>query len=266
VLSYSLTYGHVLYCMNNETSTPVEWGQYWMHFIREKAAARGLLVFTTDMFDDAWKPERSAKLRTAIERPDLYTFIDASQANSRNFGQDHWDRFFWIIEQVATHPRPINHTKIYSDGETSWGSGTPKDGVERFWRNLIAGAASCRFHRPGGGIGLNEIAQACIRSARKVEEIVRFWEVEPHMELLGRRQRNEAYLAAEPGEKYILFFTDGGEIDLDLGQHRHTYSGRWVDISSGQWGEQAQVSGGQPVSIRAPGAGPWVLALNRVQE
>ncbi|MDP6039337.1 MAG: hypothetical protein QGG64_12360, partial [Candidatus Latescibacteria bacterium] len=26
MLSYSLDYGHVLYCMDNETSTPVEWG------------------------------------------------------------------------------------------------------------------------------------------------------------------------------------------------------------------------------------------------
>src|SRR5690606_32013856 len=26
MLSYTLQYGHVLYCMNNETSTPVEWG------------------------------------------------------------------------------------------------------------------------------------------------------------------------------------------------------------------------------------------------
>lgn len=29
MLSCSLDYGHVLYCMNNETSTPAQWGQYW---------------------------------------------------------------------------------------------------------------------------------------------------------------------------------------------------------------------------------------------
>ena len=59
---------------------------------------------------------------------------------------------------MAKSPRPLNNTKIYSAGQTGFGSGTPKEGVERFWRNLIAGAASCRFHRPTSGIGLNKIS------------------------------------------------------------------------------------------------------------
>jgi hypothetical protein len=33
MLSYSLDYGHVLYCMDNETSTPAQWEQYWIQFI-----------------------------------------------------------------------------------------------------------------------------------------------------------------------------------------------------------------------------------------
>ena len=61
-------------------------------------------------------------------------------------------------QRVAKSPRPLNNTKIYSAGQTGFGSGTPKEGVERFWRNLIAGAASCRFHRPTSGIGLNKIS------------------------------------------------------------------------------------------------------------
>ncbi|MGQ9731332.1 MAG: hypothetical protein ACUVX8_08635, partial [Candidatus Zipacnadales bacterium] len=210
ILSYSLAYPNILYCMDNETSTPVEWGQYWMRFIQQQAAEAGVSVYTTDMFDDAWQPEHSAHLRVAIDHPELYPFLDISQVNSRNFGQAHWDRFQWIVQQTAATPRPLNNTKIYSAGETSWGSGTPKDGVERFWRNLIGGAASCRFHRDGAGIGLNEIAQACIRAARKVESLVRFWDIEPHMELLSNRQDNEAYLACNPGHQYVLFFTDAG--------------------------------------------------------
>ena len=250
MLSYGLDYGNVLYCMDNETSTPVQWGQHWMQFIVGRAQEKGVSAYVTDMLDDAWKPE-------------VYPFLDVSQVNSRNFGQDHWDRFQWIAAQIADSPRPLNHTKIYSAGETSWGSGTPKEGVERFWRNLIGGAASCRFHRDGGGIGLNEIAQACIRSARKAESVVRFWDVDPHMELRSDREENEAYLAAEPGQAYVLFFTDGGSVGLDLEKVDAPLTGRWIDISTGEWGEEVEWQGDGISTVSAPGMGPWAVVTTR---
>ena len=261
MLSHSLEYGHVLYCMDNETSTPVEWGKFWMQFIRDKANEKGVIVFATDMFDDAWDPKNSAKLRQALDDPDTYPFLDVSQVNSRTFGQAHWDNVIWMAKQREEHPRPLNNTKIYSDGSTRWGSGTPKDGIERFWRNLIAGAASCRFHRDGAGIGLNELAQACIRSARKAESLVKLWDVDPHMELLGNRAENEAYLAAKPGEKYILFLTDGGSVELDLTGFDGRFSGRWINVHTGEWGQDLALDGGGAATVSAPGEGPWVAAL-----
>ncbi|MFQ6131953.1 MAG: hypothetical protein ACE5R4_07960 [Armatimonadota bacterium] len=263
MLSYSLDYGHVLYCMDNETSTPVAWGQHWMQFIRDAAARKGVLVFATDMFDDVWRPEASGKLRFAIDHPELYPFIDVSQVNSRNFGQDHWDRFQWICQQVRGTPRPLTNTKIYSAGETSWGSGTPKEGVERFWRNLIGGAASCRFHRDGGGIGLNALAQACIRSGRLAESLVKFWDIRPHMELLSDREENEAYLAAKPGERYVLFFTDGGSVGLDLDDAAGRFTGRWINVNAGEWGDGIELAGGGVVTCQAPAAGPWVAVITK---
>jgi len=261
MLEHTLEYPHVLYCMDNETSTPMAWGRSWMAFIEEKAAERGVEVFVTDMFDDVWKPEQSEFLPEAVERADLYEFLDISQINSRNFGQDHWDRLMFIVELVEPKPRPLNNTKIYSAGETSFGSGTPKDGVERFWRNLIGGAASCRFHRPTSGIGLNEIAVACIRSAREAEALVPFWTVEPAMDRLGDREENEAYLAAAPGRAYVLFFTDGGSVTLDLEDAPETFEGTWIDVSSGERTGSISLDGGSAAGIEAPGPGPWVLAL-----
>jgi len=261
MLSYSLRHGNVLYCMNNETSTPPRWGLYWMAFIEKAAAAHGVDVFVTDMFDDGWKPERSPKLRQAFDRPGRYEFIEISQINCRNFDQAQWDRLAWVVGQLKAHPRPLNHTKIYSDGETKWGSGTPKDGLERFWRNLIAGSASCRFHRPTGGIGLDHRAKACIGAARKVESLVRFWDVEPRMELLANRDTDEAYLAARPGVAYVLYFTDGGAVDLDLAAHGGTFRLRWVDVQRGAWGAESDVEGGRRATIAAPGPGGHVAVL-----
>jgi len=263
MLSYSLKYPNVLYCMNNETSTPPEWGQYWMKFIKKAAAEKGVEVYVTDMFDDVWKPQTSAKLKQAFDNPQLYPFIDISQVNSRSFNEAHWNNLMWIMDRAKKHPRPLNNTKIYSDGQTSWGSGTPKDGVERFWRDLIAGAASCRFHRPGGGIGLNDTAKACILSARKVEKLVKFWQVRPRMELLSNREDDEAYLAAEPRKRYVLFFTDGGSVGLNLKGGKDRFQLRWIDVRTGNWADKKTIAGGKVVTINAPDKGPWVAAIVR---
>ncbi len=116
MLSYSLQYGNVLYCMDNETSTPPAWGRYWMKRIQDAAAAQGVTAYVTDMFDDGWEPQRSAKIRQAIDDPKAYTFIDISQVNSRSFNEEHWNRTYWVVQQLADSPRPLNNTKIYSDG------------------------------------------------------------------------------------------------------------------------------------------------------
>jgi hypothetical protein len=258
VLSYSLACGNVLYCMNNETSTPPQWGQYWMRFIRQAAKRAAVEVQVTDMFDDAWKAAKSAKLRQAIDRPDLYPFLDISQVNSRNFNEDHWRQLQWIVAQVAKRPRPLNHTKIYSAGQTKWGSGTPADGIERFWRNLLAGCASVRFHRPGGGIGLNDQAKNCIRAARKVHGLVPLWTLRTRNDLLRDRAADEAYLAARAGEAYVLYFTDGGSVGLDLRGASGTLDMRWVDIAKGELGSKAELRCGTVVTIAAPRKGAWV--------
>lgn len=263
MLSYSLDYPNVLYCMNNETSTPVKWGRFWMSFIKTRAKKKGVEIYVTDMFDDVWKPQTSAKLRQAFDDPAAYTFIDVSQVNSRAFNQDHWTNVSWIVAQAKKHPRPLNNTKIYSDGQTTWGSGTPVDGVERFWRNLIAGCASCRFHRPGGGIGLNDTAKACIKAARNIEKIVKFWEVRPRMDLLSDRQSDEAYLAAKPNEKYILFFTDGGSVTLDLSAAKTPFDLQWVNIKTGALGAKSSIDPGKKTKIAPPAKGPWAATITK---
>ena len=169
----------------------------------------------------------------------------------------------WFAEQRKKHPRPLNHTKIYSDGQTNFGSGTPKDGIERFWRNLIAGSASCRFHRRPGGIALNDVSKACIRAGRKVEQHVKFWDVEPRMDLLSDCEADEAYLSARPGEQYVLYFTEGGSVGLNLKEHRGKFQLRWINIRTGDWGGRTTVTGGRVVPINAPDKTPWVATIVR---
>jgi hypothetical protein len=260
MLSYSLKYPNILYCMNNETSTNPMWGRFWIQFIQTRAVAEGIEICATDMFDDVWKPQTSGKLKQAFDSPKVYQFIDISQVNSRTFNEDHWTNVFWINQQNLRSPRPLNNTKIYSDGQFSFGTGTPVDGVERFWRNLLAGCASCRFHRPTAGIGLNDISKACIQAARKIESIVPFYQVEPTMNLLKDREPDEAYIAGGEGV-YILYFTDGGSVTVKLSDKKGKMKMQWVNIATGDWGAKTIIDVDKSVKISAPGPKGWVAAI-----
>jgi len=272
MLSYSLQYGHVLYCMDNETSTPYPWGQYWIEFIKAKAAEQGLTVCTTDMFDDAFKGAEAEHAPIVFEDPEHYMFADISQVNSRNYDQDHWDQLRWLIGEVnRKHPRPSNHTKIYGSGYHTFGTGAPEDGIERFWRNILGGSASSRFHRPNSGNGLNDLAKATVKAARLVEERVKLWDVTPQMDLLKDRAPNEAYLAAQPGERYVLYFPNGGSVGLDLSDAPGTFEVTWISVAMGITVQSTQtgryklmeptLEGGSVVEMAAPYKGGWVATL-----
>ncbi len=271
MLSYSLNYGHVLYCMDNETSTPAQWGQYWIEFIKARAAEKGVAVCTTDMFDDAFKAEKAEHTPLIFDDPEHYMFADISQVNSRNYDQAHWDSLQWLLRQVNKHPRPSNHTKIYGSGYKTFGTGGPEDGVERFWRNIIGGSASSRFHRPDSGNGLNDLAKASIRASRLLEGLIKFWDVTPQMDLLSDRESNEAYLAARPGESYALYFTNGGSVRLDLSGVPGSFDVTWISVSMGITVRSSAagryrltdrtIRGGRIVTLTAPYKGGWVVAL-----
>jgi hypothetical protein len=271
MLSYSLPYGHVLYCMDNETSTPAEWGKYWIQFIKAKAAAKGVTVCTTDMFDDAFEADKAKHTPILFNDAEHYMFADISQVNSRNYDQTHWERLQWLLRHVNTHPRPSNHTKIYGSGYKSFGTGGPEDGVERFWRSILGGSASARFHRPDSGNGLNDFAKGSIRAARILESLIKFWDITPQMGLLSDRESNEAYLAARPGESYALYFTNGGSVGLDLSGATGSFDVTWISVSMGIRTRTSAaggyrlmkktIAGGGVVRISAPYKGGWVAAI-----
>ncbi len=263
LLSYSLNYGNVLYCMDNETSTPPEWGQYWMRYIRDKAGEKR--VFTTDMFDQFYKPQACEACKGAIENPETYDFLDVSQVNSRYFNQVHWDTLSWIMQQREQYSlRPVNCVKVYGGQNSTWGSGSNENGVERFVRDVIGGCAAVRHHRPLHGNGLNAKSQASIQAIRKIETMVKMWELEPHMELLSEREDNEAYLTAKRGEKYVILFPESGNVTLDLTNSPGEFSGRWISIDSGEWGERFSLTGDSLTGIDSPGSGGWFAVITKI--
>jgi len=236
LLHYTLEYGNVLYCMNNETSTPKEWGLYWMDYISNSAREVNKEVFVTDMFDHYFTPQSCDICNYEIENPELYQFVDVSQINSRNFGQMHWDSLKWIMEsRNRVEPlRPVNCVKTYGGMNSGWGSGSNQDGIERFVRQMLLGVAAGRHHRSLHGNGNNEKALASLRSIRKIEESIKFWDLKPAMEILGNRIDNEAYASRNGDEQYVVYFPLDGSVTVKLAFTSDEYSFSWIDIRTGQ--------------------------------
>jgi len=257
LMDHSLRYKHVLYCIDNETSAEETWARYWAEYIKTRAKAEGKQIFITEMWDD-WDLTAERHRRT-FNHPELYDFVDVSQ-NNHNKGQKHWDNFLHVRQYLSNQPRPINTTKTYGADGNKFGH-TDQDAIERFWRHLLAGAASMRFHRPPSGLGQNEKAIAAIQAARKLESIIPLWTVTPANEFLLNREDNEAYLAANHGQAYALYFPAGGDIEIDFSSENGSLEVSWININSGNWGPKQNLIGGKKQIITAPDNRNWVAAI-----
>jgi hypothetical protein len=258
MLSYTFNHDHVIYCMDNETSGEAEWGAYWARYIRQKADEAGRKVYLTEMWD-AWNLKSDEHKRT-FDYPELYDFCDISQNNHQR-DQAHWDNFQWVKDYISTHPRPVNTVKTYgADGGTH---GNTNNGIDGWWRHVIGGTASARFHRPPSGLGLSELSLASLRAAREIEKICPFWDLTPDNDLLSDREENEAYLTMKPGEVYVVFFPDQGEVGLDLSAYDASFQLKWMDVRKGEWASEHQVQGGNVVSLTTSGENEWVAVVFR---
>ena len=251
LLSVSLDYDNVLYCIDNETTGAEEWAIYWADFIRDHSGGKD--IYITQMWDP-WEVNSDMHKRT-LDHPERYRFVDISQ-NSQLPGRRNWDNPQYVFSYIRDNPRPVNSTKIYgSDSFESWlhRGMTTEHAVQTFCRNILGGFASSRFHRPPAGQGLNRYSINSIRTIRKIEEYVKMWEIEPRMDLLPGTEDNHAYLSAKEGEKYVLYLTRGGRVDLDLRGHQGEYTVRWISTDNGEWDRTEKVQGGGVVELKSDG-------------
>lgn len=253
LLSVSLNFDHVLYCIDNETSAEKEWAIYWADLIKEKAFEKGKSVNVTEMWGDT--DLKSDLHRRTFDDPGRYAFSDVSQNNWQN-GQEHWDNFQWARDYISSEPRPINTVKTY-------GSDKNNNGFERWWKHVIGGAASVRFHRPPDGLGLSELSVKAVEAARKIESVVSFWELSPGNGLLTMREENEAYLTSKPGEFYVLFFPDSGQVGLDISDYNSGFNIKWLQLSTGEWKSEHALEGGRVVELKTPDPGSWVAIISK---
>jgi hypothetical protein len=258
ILSYSLRHGHVLYCMDNETSVTPEWGKYWSEYIRSKARAAGVTVHTTEMWDP-WDLAHAMHSAT-FDHPETYSFVDISQSNHQK-GQKHWDNAQRQRARIAGSIRPLNNVKIY--GADTGRFGNDRDGMERFWRNIFGGLASARFHRPDSGLGLGDKAQANIRSMRLLTDRIDIFTCAPHNDLLSDRESNEAYCLANPGTEYAVYFPDGGEVTLDIGSLERPAELTWLNILTSRWSDAQPITERKNLKVTCPTRDYWAALVKK---
>ncbi len=269
ILDITFQYPNVLYCMNNEVNEAHSWGQYWAQFILGRAAEEGVSVQTSDMFDlNALTHPRH---REILNDP-VYTFIDISQ-NNFHTGEVHYELVRYLYEYSRSGPlKPLNNTKVYG-GVWTYDEGGEDEGVARFMRNLFAGSASMRFHRRESspyieqrnyyGLGLGDDAKSVIKSTRMLLDEVKPWELSPTYNYVLARYRNEAYALVNPEDTYLVYFTNGGNAELDLRMETGAYRVKWLDIMNSVWIDEHQVEAGNLVELDTPDDGHWVAVIQR---
>jgi hypothetical protein len=261
ILAHSLSYPNVLYCLSNEIGEPLEWSVYWAMFIRRRARERDVKVQVAEM--RRANDINSGDHKFLQDHPEIFSFLDISQNNGGSNWerpeQRHWAPVIELRKYIADLPRPINNTKVYGSGSDSRGG--QEQALQKFWRSIFAGCASARFHRPPSGLGLSETAQTQIRSMRMLTDEFRIFSTQPRNDLLDNRQPNEAYCLADPGSAYAIYFTDGGEVTLDLSAANGQWQRRWLAIGESNWKAAESFRANDRLNLKAPGGGQWVLVL-----
>lgn len=247
-LDVTLPYGNVLYCLDNETKAPREWAHYWGEFIRAECERRRTTVNLTEMWDqwDITHEDHEGTWR----RPDIFSYTDVSQNNWQE-GRTHYDRLIWYRANLAANPggvRPMNNVKVYA----RLGGGRPNDegvGVRRWWRNIFAGCAGTRFHRPPGGSGLDTTAQTQIRGARVFFETFDIFASEPKADLIMENRDREVYCLADTGNNiYAVCFLEQAPVTLWVPENIRKYTVRLFDVTEARFINETPIDRG-PLGI-----------------
>ena len=282
LLQIAFGYDNVLYCVDNETNADPAWALFWADFVRQRARGAGVEIELTEMWDTFDPTDgavvgvrrqpldtnpyvvRSTPLN-CLERPDLYSYSDISNTNAQR-GETHYAAVRWFRERVATSGRvwPVHCDKMYGGDSGFDFAGTRTDGIERFWRNIFAGLAGCRFHRPPAGIGLDDDAQAHIRAMRMLTDELGVFACRPRPDLLSEREENTAFCLADAGRAYAIAFLNPGSCVLDTSGLADTpIRVRWLDVEAGAWLDPIVRDAAPAIRLAPPGQGMHAAIVYR---
>lgn len=251
LLSLSLGFDNVIYCIDNETSVTSQWGKFWADYMQKVAKEKGKKIHITEMWDP-WDLDHISH-RETFDHPETYSFVEISQNNHQR-GEQQWKNGLSQIRKLkdAGNLRPLNNVKTYGSDRGSHGGGT-HNGIESFIRSTLFGSAAVRFHRPPSGLGLGDTAQAVISGLREATDLIDFFSASPYNDLLSKREENEAYCRALPAKEYLVYFPDEGEVELNVGPGAAKLKAGRLDILKDQWTEVDLEVHDTTITLESPG-------------
>lgn len=210
-------HGNVVLNIENETSAPAKWTDYWANYIGWKARKLGMKnIKITDMRGGY---DLNAAEMAHVASSSLYHFLEVSQGAMNGVSdQEYYDHYKSFISKQS---KPSNNHKRYC-WSRSWGDKykcTDKRGVNRMWLAFFSGAAGVRHHKPRetnpAGLGLTAVTKQQIKAVNWWADNFEFWKAKPDNSVLGNRSSNEAY-AMVSGDTLAIYFTgdSGGSITL----------------------------------------------------
>lgn len=92
---------------------------------------------------------------------------------------------------------------------------------------------------------------------------MKFWDIEPDMELLDDNDENEAYVAARRNEAYVVYFTGKGKVRLNLQEQSGPFRLQWISVANSSWLGSSVVMGGSWIELQSPSERGAVAVLSR---
>jgi hypothetical protein len=84
---------------------------------------------------------------------------------------------------------------------------------------------------------------------------------QPHNDLLSDREDNEAYCIANPGKEYAVYFTNGGQVMLDISPLKKPAEVRWLDIMKSKWTTNQQTESESKIKLSCLSKGYWAALI-----
>ncbi|MEM1137645.1 MAG: hypothetical protein AAGI07_17535 [Bacteroidota bacterium] len=269
LLSHTLQYDHILYCINNANTANFEWSIYWAKYIKAQASKQDKSILVTDMLKDMNQlpvdlvQYLNNQFKPFIKHYQIFDFVDIS-LNDILRGETHFKSIngFKALLNTKNLKSPLTSIKIFG-GEQDDGNGNIEDGTERFWRNAFAGLAAVRFHRPPSGLGVNRLAQVNMLSLRMLSDSLDFFNLYPANHLLSQRKANEAFCLANPDKEYAIYYPGCGEVVLNTGNYRGALKIKWLNILKAHWEEQYSEDISGQLVLRSPCEGKWAVWIRK---
>lgn len=271
-LSVTLKYPNVLYFVGNEWKESPKWPVYWAKRIHRRAAAAGKDVPVSVM---VWSSSKAfdPEIDFVLSRRDLFRFAGFRVGNPKiPLGKGHYQRIMQVRSRVGQDgPRPLVDSKVRTGNKTFFHPVRQA----RVWRGMMAGWSALSHHRvhnhptqgPSMDMGFTDVAKANLRALRSFSDKVQPWECTPSANLLEDCDADEAYLLANPGQAYGVYFVLQGDVGLELPGRDASYQLHWINIETGETvAVKEPVQGGGQLRLKTPGdrsSAGWAATLVR---